>query len=108
MRRRSLVLPSKKLALLSGKVHPFQSIIPYRRWGRDRHRGTFAALDSRIQRHGQNKLCEKVATDVVRIVERKKTVLFMPCFWKGIMLIPHDVLRFLLKHASLWEKVLNN
>jgi len=32
----------------------------------------------------------------------------MPCFWKGIMLIPHDVLRFLLKHASLWEKVLNN
>jgi decaprenylphospho-beta-D-erythro-pentofuranosid-2-ulose 2-reductase len=44
---------------------------------------------------------EKVASDIVRGIERKKNVLYTPWFWWGIMTIIKNVPQFLFKRASL-------
>ncbi len=44
---------------------------------------------------------EKVASDIVRAIEKRKNVLYTPWFWSIIMLIIRSVPKFLFKRASL-------
>ncbi|EEE06192.1 short chain dehydrogenase [Burkholderia multivorans CGD2M] len=44
---------------------------------------------------------EKVASDIVKAIERRSDVLYTPWFWTPIMLIIRTVPRFLFKRASL-------
>ncbi|MCA8093255.1 SDR family oxidoreductase [Burkholderia anthina] len=44
---------------------------------------------------------EKVAKDITRAIEKKKNVLYTPCFWSLIMLIIRSVPQFVFKRLSL-------
>jgi len=44
---------------------------------------------------------EKVAKDITRAIEKKKNVLYTPCFWSLIMLIIRSIPQFVFKRLSL-------